>query len=266
MSFSINHLNSLNRANNTYNTTLRKISSGSAHPSAAYGAAEYAISRRMYSNIGAYEQSNVNTQNTNSALNIAAGAVGSTVEALSSLREQIINASNGTNSPSDLSTLQKTVDQTIQTINGNADTTFNGKRLLDGNTNFAVAGADGYDNVSIGNMSAQGLGLMDKNGKSTIQLTDATSLGTALEKVDNALNSALDQATSIGAAQQGLDYQSANYTTMTENVTNSVSTIDDTNIASASIALKQSDVQQQLAIFATKMDMSTRANILKLLG
>lgn len=261
---------SLNHASNAVNNSIKKISTGSRHPGASYGASDYAITQRMNYNLGGYNQSISNTQNTNAMLNTASGAVNNTVESLTSLRENILNAMNGTNGGSDLAALQQSVDQTISQINENAGVTYNGQNLLDGsNPGVTVAGSFGYDTVSLGDMTSAGLGLTDAQGNSNINLSDPSSLSNALNTVDQALNSALDQATSIGAAQQGLGFQESNYVTATENLTESVSTMDDADIAAESVNLKSAQTQQQLALFGIQAQMgmmSNRMNVAQLLG
>jgi flagellin len=260
--------NPLNRANAGVGNSIKKISTGSNNPSASYGASEYAITRRMTSNIGAYEQSVRNTQNSNALLNTAAGAVNNTVESLTTLRENIMNAMNGTNNSSDLATIQKSIGQTISQINENASVTYNGQRLIDGsNPGTTVAGSFGYETVSLGDMTSKGLGLTNESGDPTVNVADeSTSLAGALEVVDKALNDALDQATSIGAAQQGLSYQEANYTTASENLQASESQIDDLDIAAETVKLKSNQTQEQLALFGIKAQMNmkrdTVANLL----
>ena len=88
---------SLNHANNAVNNSIKKISTGSQHPNASYGASDYAITQRMQYNLGGYHQSVSNTQNTNSMLKTASGAVSNTLNSLSSLQEKLLNAANGTN-------------------------------------------------------------------------------------------------------------------------------------------------------------------------
>ena len=248
-------LNQLNRAQSMQSQSIQRIATGSKHPSAAYGASDYAIARRMEYNLGGIRQSNVNTQNANAMLNVASGAVSNTISSLSSLRETLINAANGTNQSSDLSALQETVNQTLSQINTNAQANYNGQTLLDGSQTVTVAGIDGYDNVSLGNMSTAGLGLTDSQGNSNINLTDQSSISSALTTVDNALNAALDQATNIGAAQQGMDYQSANYTTMEENLQYSLSVSDDADIAAESVNNASANTQSQMALFAVKQGL-----------
>ena len=248
-------LNTLDRIRAAQSSSIQKIATGSKYPSAADGASDYAIIQRTYSNIGAVSQSNSNAQTSNSMLSTAAGAVNETVSSLSSLRSTLLNAANGTNGSTDLTALQKSVDQTISAVNDNASVTYNGKQLLNGSQSLTVAGADGYSTVNLGNMTSQGLGLTDSEGKSTINLTDTSSLSSALEKVDSALSSALDQSTSLGAAQQGLSYQSSNYTTQEEALYSTVSTQGDTDIAAESVNLASSNTQEKAALFAIKAGM-----------
>lgn len=250
-------LNNLNSVQSAKASSIQKIATGSNYPSASYGASDYAIITRTYSNIGAVTQSNENTQTANSMLNVAAGAVNNTVSSLTSLRSSIVNAMNGTNGNSDLVTLQKGVEQTIAAVNDNASVTYNGMTLLDGSHSLTVAGVDGYSTVSLGNMTAQGLGLVDSEGNSTINLTDASSLSSALDTVDSALSAALDEATSIGATQSGLTYQSANYTTQSESLYSAVSTQGDTDIAAESVNLASASTQEQVALWAIKQGMQS---------
>jgi flagellin len=153
--------------------------------------------------------------------------------------------------------LQKSVEQTIASIDDNASVTYNGKRLLDGTQSLTVAGENGYNTVNLGNMTSYGLGLTDSEGKSTIDLTDASSISDALDKVDSALNAATDQATSIGAAQQGLTYQSSNYTTTQENLEATATTMDGTDIAKESVNLASANTQEQMALFAIKQGLQS---------
>jgi len=254
----VNHsLNTLNKVQSAQSSSVQKIATGSKYPSASYGPSDYAIIQRTYSNIGAVAQSNSNTQTANSMLSTAAGAVNETVNSLSSLRSTLLEAANGTNGNTDLAALQKSVEQTISSIDDNASVTYNGKKLLDGSQSITVAGADGYNTVSLGNMTSQGLGLTDSEGKSTIDLTDASSISAALDKVDSALNAATDQATNIGAAQQGLTYQSSNYTTQEENLVATAETVDSADIAKESVNLASSNTQEQAALWAIKQGMQS---------
>ena len=253
-------LSGLNSSLRTYNTnsasssqSIQRIATGSKYPSASYGPASYATLQRTYSNIGATEQAKANTQNANAMLNTAAGAAGNTVSMLTSLRDTLLNAANGTNGDTDLATLQKSVNQTIAGIDENAATaTYNGKQLLNGTQSVAVQGVDGYTNVSLADLSSKGLGLTDEQGNSTLDFSSRDGILASLDKVDSALNTALDQTTTIGAAQQGLGYQESNLTTQSEMLYDTASTEGDTDIAKESVNLASSNTLQQAALFAIK--------------
>jgi flagellin len=264
----INGLSSLRQLDQTQAASaksIQKITSGSQYPSASDGASAYSILVRMYSNIDASAQYNSNTQTANAMLSTAAGGVSSTVDALSSLQQQLMGAANGTNSQSDIAAIGKNVNQTIAAVNDNASVKFNGQSLLDGSQQVTVAGEHGYTNTRLGDMTAQGLGLTDKNGKSVIDLSSQKGIASALDTVNKALDKALNESTNIGAAQQNLSSASANYTTQQTNLTAAASTMGDTDLASEVTKLKSSQTQNALALYAAKLNMHSRSSVLALL-
>ena len=251
----------LNRINHTSNNLARQISSGTKHPSAVFGPSAYAIDMRMNANIAAISQSDANSQRTNAMLKTAEGGVSSSVEALGQLQQTLLNAANGTNSDSDRRDLGKMVDQTIATLNDNAGIQYNGMNLLDGSKSANVASLDGSTSITnLGDMRSSALGLTDANGKSTLNLGTDAGIADALNKVTTALNKTLDHATTIGAAQQRLNYQSANFVTQEENLMAASTTSNGTDMAKAASEFKNSDTQQKLFLFAQKAQMSTMAS------
>jgi flagellin len=131
-------LNTLNKNSSALTKSLQKVSSGMKINGAADDASGYAISERMRVQIRSLDQANSNTQNGNSMMKVAEGAVSSTVEILKTLKEKVINAANDTNTDEDRATIQKELDQSIDQINDNANVTFNGKYLVDGSHNNKV--------------------------------------------------------------------------------------------------------------------------------
>lgn len=277
-------INTLNRAQTASQNTIQRIATGSRYPNASNGASQYAISQRMYNNIGSIAQSNRNVQNTNAMLRTASGAANNTVQALSGIRQNLINAANGTNNAGDRESLFREIEQRVQQIDVNANIQYNGQRVLTGSRNFTVAGITGYDNVRLNDLSSRGLGLTDNQGRININLDNNDAIQESLNRVDNALNvargttntietaiedmdfqSALDVETTLGAQQQRLDYQANMYATMEENELNAVSTLDDSNIAQEITNLRSQQAQERLALFATQMFNQNRASILNLL-
>lgn len=134
----ISTLNTLNKNSSALAKSLQKVSSGMKINGAADDASGYAISERMRVQIRGLDQANSNTQNGNSMMKVAEGAVSSTVDILKTLKEKVINAANDTNTDSDRATIQKELDQSIDQINDNANVTYNGKLLVDGSHNSEV--------------------------------------------------------------------------------------------------------------------------------
>ena len=271
-------LNTLNRVNNQYSSTLNKIATGSSVPSAKYSPSTYAISQRMSANIGSIHQSYQNTQNSNSMMKTAEGAVSNTVDILKSIKQSLINAANDTNTGSDRETIQQTIEQSLAQINENAGVQYNGMTLLDGTRSTSVnAGVGGDTNLHFGDMTSTGLGLTDSEGNSLISAT--SNIEDSIARVDSAIETAsaqqsniqssleasLDEITSLGAQQARMDFQAENYMTMEENEANSLSTLSDADLAKEITNLRSQDTQQQLALYTLRMENQNRSNILSLL-
>ena len=261
----LGNLNQINRSNSAINSSIQKIASGSQKPSAKYGVSAYAISARMTSNVGTATQSKRNTQNANAMLNVAAGSVNSTVNALTSIREQLLQAANGTNQGSDVAAIGRSIAGAVSTINDNASVEYNGMRLLDGSRSVTVAGDAGYNTLNLPNLSSQGLGLTDSQGNLTLDLSSDGGIASALATVDSALDSASGIATDIGAMQQGLSSAEENYTTMEASLTEALSAQDDTDIAAEVTKLRSESTLNQMALHAQKMYMHNSAQVLSLL-
>ena len=75
---------------------------------------------------------NVNAQNGRSMMKVAEGAVSPTTGVLRTLKEKVVNAVNDTNTEVDRAAIQKEINASVQQIDDNALTTFNGKFLNDG--------------------------------------------------------------------------------------------------------------------------------------
>ncbi len=131
----VNTLNILNKNQSALAKSLQKVSSGMKINNAGDDASGYAISERMRVQIRSLDQDNQNTQNGNSMMRTAEGAVSSTVEILKTLKEKAINAANDTNTDEDRRTIQKEINQMVDQIDDNALATYNGKYLVDGSRN-----------------------------------------------------------------------------------------------------------------------------------
>ena len=184
----VNTLNILNKNSSALSKSLQKVSSGMKINGAADDASGYAISERMRVQIRGLDQANQNTQNGNSMMKVAEGAVSSTVDILKTLKEKVINAANDTNTDADRATIQKELDQSIDQINDNANVTYNGKYLVDGSKNAATKGTStALTNESLysgTDWSSKFTDLKDRNGNSlNITSTDTVTMSWVKEGV-----------------------------------------------------------------------------------
>ena len=140
-----NTLNTLNKNEKDRAKSLGQVSSGMKINSAGDDPSGMSISERMRVQIRALDQDNQNTQNGNSMMKVAEGAVASTVDILRTLKEKCINAANDTNTNDDRATIQKEMDAMVDQINDNANIQYNGKILMSGMYNNQVV-----DSTSIG--------------------------------------------------------------------------------------------------------------------
>ncbi|WP_196592590.1 flagellin N-terminal helical domain-containing protein [Pectinatus sottacetonis] len=128
----LNTLNIMGRNSKALSSSLEKVSSGMKINSAADNPAGYAISERMRTQIRSLDQDNTNAQNGQNMLKTAEGSVSSTVDILKTLKEKVLDAANDTNTTYDRQTMQDYLDQAVDQINDNANTTYNGQLLIDG--------------------------------------------------------------------------------------------------------------------------------------
>lgn len=128
----INSLNTFNHNTNELAKQLKQVSTGMKLNSAADDASAYAISERMRVQIRGLSAAYANTQNANSLMRTAEGAISSTVDILKTFKEKALDAANDTNTDVDRAIIQKQLDQFMSQIDDNANVTFNGKYLLNG--------------------------------------------------------------------------------------------------------------------------------------
>ena len=100
--------------------------------------------------------------------------------------------------------------------------------------------------VGLGNMTSRGLGLKGADG-SVINVSSADAANAAISVLDNALDRALDQSTTIGAVYSRLDYTIDNLTTQSENLTSAMSVIMDADMAKEATEYARNNILMQAA-------------------
>ena len=225
-----------------------QIASGSALPTAAYGAAETAIAEREESQATGL---NVGAENMKSGVelsNVADGGLANISDSLQRMRELAIQASNDTLTDTDRSSIQDEIDELKQGIADVASqTSYNTKNLLDGsNSNIRIATNDNPDSVSIdtGDATLDALGIKD---------FDVTSSDFNIQDIDNALQKVNDTRSAIGAKTNALE-SGINYNyNAAENTTAAQSRLEDLDIPRAVSDLKKKETLDTYQVMMQKM-------------
>ncbi|MEJ8811109.1 flagellin [Variovorax ureilyticus] len=170
--------NNLNKSQSALNSAIERLSSGMRINSAKDDAAGQAIANRFTANIKGLTQA---TRNANDGISIAQTTEGALTEVnnnLQRIRELSVQAANGTNSASDLDSIQSEISQRLDEINRVSDQTqFNGVKVLSadaGKLKVQVGANDGETiDIDLQEISAKTLGLdgFNINGKGAANKT-----------------------------------------------------------------------------------------------
>ena len=118
--------------------------------------------------------------------------------------------------------------------------------------------------VGLTDMRSEALGLSSSTGK-TLQVGTQAQANAAINVLDNAVQKALDQQTTIGAIQSRLEYTSSNLTTSSQNVQASESTIRDADMAKEMTNYTKNNVLLQAAQSMLAQANQSSSSVLSLL-
>ena len=246
----------LQKSQSDLGTAIERLSSGLRINSAKDDAAGEAIANRFTANINGLTQA---TRNANDGISVAQtteGALDEINNNLQRIRELTVQAANGSNSDSDLKSIQDEITQRLDEINRVSDQTqFNGVNVLAKNQSLTIqVGANDNQTISIDlkQVNSKTLGL-DKlqvaNGINTANVASVTSTSarvgdevTATIQADAASGSTITGAglyeldDNEGYAVKGSDgsYYAATLDDSTGSVTwDSGTTVSDTQVQTA---------------------------------
>ncbi|MFA9594808.1 flagellin N-terminal helical domain-containing protein [Citrobacter telavivensis] len=157
--------NNLNKSQSTLSSAIERLSSGLRINSAKDDAAGQAIANRFTSNIKGLTQASRNANDGISIAQTTEGALNEINNNLQRVRELTVQATNGTNSDSDLTSIQNEITQRLSEIDRvSGQTQFNGVKVLaQDNTLKIQVGANDGETISIDlkKIDTQSLGVSD---------------------------------------------------------------------------------------------------------
>jgi len=267
--------NSLNQTQNSLNTVLEQLSSGSRINSGSDDAAGLSISDGLTANEAALTQSAQNAQNGVGLLQTADGALSQVTNLLDRAVTLATEASNG-----GLTTAQSgaanTEYQSILTEIGNigSSTNFNSTGVFSATaTNFTVSDGTTAGTTTIaatvGALTSASIGTATGGGAGqSLTGTDLSSQATAttaLSEITTAISDVSNQRGAIGANVNQLNAASNVASAEEVNLSSAQSSILSTNFGQATSDLAKFQVLDQTGISALAQANSTQQEILKLL-
>ena len=127
-------------------------------------------------------------------------------------------------------------------------------------------GTNANQNIKVGltDMRSEALGLKGADG-TKLNISTQNKANAAINVLDNALQKALDQQTTIGSVESRLSYTSSNLTTASENVQSSESTIRDADMAKEMTEYTKNNVLLQAAQSMLAQANQSSSSVLSLL-
>jgi flagellin len=143
--------NNLNASQSSLNTAIQRLSSGLRINSAKDDAAGQAIANRFTANIKGLTQAQRNANDGISLAQTTEGALKEVNNNLQRVRELSVQAANGSNSGSDLKSIQDEINLRLAEIDRvSAQTDFNGVKVLSGDSKLSVqVGANDGETIDI---------------------------------------------------------------------------------------------------------------------
>ena len=264
----------LNKSSNAVSQAMQRLSSGLRINSAADDAAGYAIAQGLTAQVNGLQQASQNVSDATSMVQTADAALNNVQGMLQRISELAVQYKNGDLSSQDQTDIQSEVDQLTSEINRQQNTSqFNGINLLDGTANSSAnvvfqVGSGASDTLSVSFASVEGnltAGFCWSNVSNAASHVFDLSSTTALTDVNTAINNISSMAANLGAVQNRLQYTSNAISVTQENMSSSLSNIQDVNMATEMTTMTQQQVLQQAGTAMLAQANSQPQLVLKLI-
>jgi flagellin len=259
--------------------SIEKLSSGQRINRAGDDASGLAVSEKMRSQIRGLNQAERNIQNGVSFIQATEGYLQETQDILHRLRELSVQSANGIYADEDRMQIQVEVSQLVDEINRIAShAQFNGMNILtgafarDSSVNrvmqFQVgANMDQNEQVFIGTMTAQALGLQTAQGEAgTVSIATPEEANQAIGSVDAALKLISKQRADLGAYQNRFEMAAEGIAIASENLQAAESRIRDADMASQMVTFTKDQILSQAGNAMLAQANVRTQSVLQLLG
>ncbi len=245
----------LDDATKALNRSIERMTTGFKINSAGDDAAGYAVATKMDTQLSSISVAQDNVAIGSSLLSTAESNYDLIVTHMQRIRDLTEEAANGTYGQDSIDAIKAEVTARWDEINRiAASTEFNGIKLLDGSAgaiNLQI-GVDSTANSRLAldaalfdEATAEELTAVAKNTFLGYFTVGGTNYTTALDAIDKALDEVTTRQTNIGAIQNRLDSAADALDVQYSNVTSSLSTIKDADVAAESSEYIKAQILQQ---------------------
>ncbi len=249
--------------------SLERISTGRRINSASDDASGMAIASRLKSRALSMGQAMKNVSDGVSIAQVADGALGQMSDILQSVRTQVVQAANDSQSLESRQAIQSEINGSLTALNEIAQSTsFNGQPLLSGNfVNKSFSTGQGSSiEISIDAMDVSKLGNSETGSLSGIDVTTAQGAQDALGVVDEALDQVSRVQSNIGSTQNQFTTSYEALYTGRINLEAAQSQIMDVDIAEESMVMNQMKLLEKASTFALVQANVSKGNLINLIG
>lgn len=255
----INSYRNLQGSQLSLNTSLERLSSGLRINRAADDAAGLAISESLRSQVNGLNQAIANAQDGISLVQTAEGAMNEAHAIMQRLRKLAVQASNGTNSSTNITQIKEEVDQLQEELGKIADRAkFNGTSLLGGGTVTLQVGAYASNTMVVN--------LASLTSVAGVDFTSATTARNSINDIDTAISSLATSRAKLGAVQNRLQHTINNLGVSSENLSASESRIRDADVAKEMANFTRANILQNAGVSMLAQANMAPQSVLKLLG
>lgn len=262
---------------------IEKLASGLRINRAADDSSGLAVSEKLRSQIRGLNQAERNIQNAVSFIQTTEGYLSETHDILHRLRELSVQAANGVYTTEDRMQIQIEVSQLVDEINRIAShAQFNGMNILTGafanpstgglelrRMVFQIgANMDQSEQVFIGTMTAQSLGLQGAQGstETVFSISSPETANRAIGLVDTALRVVSQQRADLGAYQNRFETAVRGISVAAENMQAAESGIRDLNMAQEMVEYVKNQILMQSGTAMLAQSNIQPQSVLQLLG
>ncbi|WP_312760655.1 flagellin [Pantoea brenneri] len=235
--------NNINKNQSALSTSIERLSSGLRINSAKDDAAGQAIANRFTSNIKGLTQAARNANDGISMAQTTEGALSEINNNLQRVRELTVQATTGTNSDSDLTSIQDEITSRLDEIDRvSGQTQFNGVNVLskDGSLKIQVGANDGQTiSIDLQKIDSSTLGLSKFNVQNAQTIGKTTITNTFADSATNIDTSGLVTGLDTGATAAPITFDNTSgkyYTTVSGSATGSENSSYEVTVAAGGAA------------------------------